>query len=396
MPLKINPRVSGMQCIRCQIIHPLEDYFEGCPSCLDSGIPASVAPHFSEWPSSLDHNTVSNWLSYPTSGLGEGNTQLSSLPLLAAALGVGELYTKNEFTNPTGSHKDRMGALIAQRALDVGIRTIAVASSGNAGVSMAAYAARSGLECVVVTTPDMSPNWRRAIEAHGARIVATETSDDRWKLIARKARCGEWYPATNYTIPPVGSNPFGVDGYRAIALELYLEFQEQQPTDILVPTARGDLIWGIAKGYSDLQRAGLLRSVPRVHAIEPCPRIAHAIAGHGMVGSFPDDTNMVSIGGNTVTQQTLHALELTDGLAVAVDDGEVAADQAVLGREGLYLELSSVATLTGLRRLAKNGEIGRNARVILIATSHGYKEEARFESPLTASAAGVDDSLASF
>lgn len=382
---KINPRISGMQCIRCQIIHPLEDYFEGCPACLRAGVPSSVAPHFSELPPSLDRSTVGDWVSYPESGLGEGSTQLSNLPRLAAALGIGELYTKNEFANPTGSHKDRMGAIITQRALDIGVRTVAVASSGNAGVSMAAYAARGELECVVVTTPDISPNWRRAIEAHGARVVATETSDDRWKLIAHKARRGEWYPATNYAIPPVGSNPFGVDGYRSIALELYLQFREQQPTDILVPTARGDLIWGIAKGYCDLRDAGLLQSIPIVHALEPFPRIAHAVAGHGMVGTFPDDTNMVSIGGNTVTQQTLHALELTGGLAVAVDDNDVAADQAVLGREGLYLELSSVATLTGLRKLMRDGEIGQNARVILIATSHGYKEEARFQNPLKAS-----------
>ncbi|ESX00622.1 pyridoxal-5'-phosphate-dependent protein subunit beta [Mesorhizobium sp. LSJC268A00] len=374
MPNRINPRVVGMKCIRCQELHPLADYFEGCPACLKACIPASVAPHYDGFPSSLDFKSIGDWISYcKPSGLGEGGTSLSRLPRLAGSLGLGALYTKNEFTNPAGSHKDRMAAMIVQRALDVGVRTLAVASSGNAGASMAAYAAHGGLECVVVTTPDMSPNWRRAIEMYGARLVVTKSSDERWQLIAQKSKNGEWYPATNYIIPPVGSNPFGVDGYRAIALEIYLQLEEL-PTDIVVPTARGDLIWGIAKGFKDLQEAALLHSIPKVHAVEPFPRIEGALGGNGVVGFFPDETNMVSIGGNTVTQQSIHALEISHGSTATVPDGDVATDQAVLAKEGLYLELSSVASLTGLRKLINAGKIAPNAHVVLIATSHGYKE----------------------
>ncbi|MGY5795617.1 threonine synthase len=374
-----------MKCVQCGTVHPVEDYFEGCPSCLSAGTPASVAPHYAEWPSILDYNTVNDWLSYPVSDLGEGKTSLSSLPRLAKSLGLTSLHTKNEFTNPTGSHKDRMGSLIAQRAAHVGIQAVAIASSGNAGASMAAYSARNELECIVVTTPHISPNWRRAIEMHGARIIATETDDDRWLLIASQAKKGNWYPATNYTIPPVGSNPFGVDGYRAIAFELHLHFGEGAPTDIVVPTARGDLLWGIAQGYEDLREAGLIKSKPRVHAVEPFPRIGAALSGQGFVGNFPDETIMDSISGNTVTQQTLRALVMSDGHAVAVQDTEVAADQAILGRQGLYLEPSSVATLTGLRQLIRENKIEPDARVVLIATSHGYKEEAHYPEALPVS-----------
>ncbi|MES0205085.1 pyridoxal-phosphate dependent enzyme [Mesorhizobium sp. LNHC209A00] len=383
MPNQINPRIAGMKCIQCDAIYPVGDYFEGCPECSSAGAPASVAPHYAEWPTTLDYETLSDWLSYPLSDLGEGKTSLSSLPCLAASLGIASLHTKNEFANPTGSHKDRMGSFVAQRAVALGIKTVAIASSGNAGVSMAAYSARGGLECVVVSTPDISPSWRRAIEMHGARIIATETDDDRWSLIANHARKGNWYPATNYTIPPVGSNHFGVDGYRAVAFELHLQFGQKAPTDIVVPTARGDLLWGIAKGFEDLSEAGLIHSKPKVHAVEPFPRIGAALSGQGLVGDFPDATTMGSIGGNTVTQQTLRALEMADGHAVAVQDAEVAADQATLAREGLYLELSSVATLTGLRNLVAEKKIEPDARVILIATSHGYKEVARYHDQLS-------------
>lgn len=380
---KLNHRVIGMKCVRCQAVNPLQDYFEGCPACFNEGYPASVAPHYTELPSSLSNQTISEWLSYPdTNRLCEGHTPLSWLPRLASSLGVSELYTKNEFANPAGSHKDRMAATIVARALDIGARTIAVASSGNAGVSTAAYAANAGLDCVVVTTPEISPNWRRAIEMHGARTIATRTSDERWELIAQRARAGDWYPATNYLIPPVGSNPFGVDGYRAVAFELYLQLADRVPTDIVVPTARGDLLWGIAKGYRDLVEAGLMSSVPRVHAVEPAPRIISAQAGQGMVGISSPGTNMVSIGGDTATLQSLDALSTTGGSAVSVSDDAVAADQVLLGRNGLYLELSSVATITGLRELIKDRRVVSSARVVLIATSHGYKEYAKYDAPL--------------
>lgn len=377
MTSKLNPRIDGMQCIRCETLHPLGDYFEGCPSCAKEGVPASVAPHYSSWPSSLGWDSIHDWLCYSSgSGLGEGRTPLSDLPRLAAEIGVDALLTKNEFANPAGSHKDRMGATVSQRAVDIGAKAIAVASSGNAGVSMAAYAARAGVECVVVTTADMSPNWQRAIHIHGAKVVIVDSLKDRWTCVAEHAAAGEWYPATNYTVPPVGSNPFGVDSYRAVALELYLQMREALPSDVVVPTARGDILWGIAKGFKDLQEAGLLSSTPKIHAVEPYPRIQRALAGQPTIGQFRDNTNMVSIGGDTVTYQSVQALELCGGSAVSVDDADVANDQAVLAREGLYLELSGVAALTGLRKLVAEKKEARSARVVLIATSHGYKEVA--------------------
>ncbi|PRX19631.1 threonine synthase [Paraburkholderia sp. BL18I3N2] len=380
----LNANIGGMQCIRCDALHPVADYFEGCPSCLASGNPASVAPRYTTLPREVRFETLGDWLCYSgTSGLGEGVTPLSSLPRVAAELDIRALHSKNEFTNPTGSQKDRMAALIVQRALDIGAKTIAVASSGNAAASVAAYACRAGLRCVVVTTPDISLNWRRAIEMYGAEIVATKSADDRWTLIKRHARNGDWYPATNYMTPPVGSNPFGVDGYRTIALELYLQLSDAPPTDIVVPTSRGDLLWGITKGYRDLQTAGLLAATPKVHAVEPYPRVAHAHHGRGMViSNYSGDTAMGSIGGNTVTHQTLRALDESGSSAISVRDEDALEDQRALAREGLYLELSSVAPLSGLRQLVENGNIGASSRVVLVSTSHGYKEPASFTTAL--------------
>ncbi|WP_352785576.1 pyridoxal-phosphate dependent enzyme [Mesorhizobium sp. M0244] len=161
---------------------------------------------------------------------------------------------------------------------------------------MAAYAAHVGLACVIVTTPDMNPNWRRAIEMHGATLLATKTPERRWQVLADRVRAGDWYPATNYVVPPVGSNPFGVDGYRSLAIELFQLPGTRECTDIVVPTSRADLLWGIARGFCDLHTAGLIEERPRIHAVEPFGRISEVLAGADYRASFAGRSAMTSIG----------------------------------------------------------------------------------------------------
>jgi threonine synthase len=380
-PAPLNSRLAGMRCLRCGRITPIGDCFEGCAACLAAGMPASVALEYRDLPDRID--PIAEWLVYPKHiGLGEGSTALVELRTLAGELGLGRLHLKNEGANPTGSHKDRMSCLVVQRALDIGASTVAAASSGNAGVSLAAYSARAGLACAIVTTPAMNANWRRAIEMYGATLLAAETADERWQVVAKRVHAGDWYPATNYLVPAIGSNPFGVDGYRAIALEIAKELMDDPPTDILVPTSRADLLWGIARGYADMQRVGIVDRKPRIHAVEPIPRLTRVLAGADYRSHFEGASKLVSIGGSTVTFQALDALHLCRGTAVVANEEEALDDQRRLARSGFYLELSSVAALTGLRRLLASGAIKSGARVILIATSSGWSEEGEIAEPI--------------
>lgn len=378
----LNPRVKGLRCIRCRSRFPVADYFEGCPICVSQHVPASLAIEYRELPRSLER--IADWQVYPDHPtLGEGSTALLSLEGLAKELGVSSLWLKNEGTNPTGSHKDRMSRFVVQRALDIGASTVAAASSGNAGVSLSAYAAHVGLNCVIVTTPDMNPNWRRAIEMYGATLIATETQERRWQVLADRVRAGDWYPATNYSVPAVGSNPFGVDGYRSLAFEILQGLGTTACTDILVPTSRADLLWGIARGYCDLQKAGLVEKRPRIHAVEPFGRISRALAGEDYRGSFAGGSAMTSIGGSTVTYQALHAIASCRGSAVVIEDAAACDDQKRLARHGFYLELSSAASLTGLRKLVAEGVIAQDAAVVLVGTSNGLSEVQTFSRPIT-------------
>ena len=123
--------------------------------------------------------------SFPT--LGEGDTPVARLHRLAEELGLDAVDIKLEGSNPTGSHKDRMTSQFVARALLRQAPVVAAASSGNAGASLAAYAAAAGIRCAIVTTPKMSPAWRRAIELTGAELHFVEDPLDRWRFIREKS-----------------------------------------------------------------------------------------------------------------------------------------------------------------------------------------------------------------
>ncbi|MGF9566859.1 pyridoxal-phosphate dependent enzyme [Neorhizobium sp. BT27B] len=372
---KPSPFLNGLRCIKCAKVWPLDDHLSGCPACAQAGTPASVAPSFFHLPSLCTPQDIPFWMAYPgASELGEGNTPLIDLPRLATQNDLERLMVKNEAANPSGSHKDRMSAALVRRALDIGPRKVALASSGNAGASLAAYCASAGIECVVVTTQGMAPGWRRSIELSGAELIVVGDPVSRWELIAERVRSGEWYPATNFTTPAVGSNPFAVDGLRAMAFELYLTLGSDQPTDIVVPVSRADLLWGITKGYADLVSAGLLKVMPRIHAAEPFPRISRALAGENWAGRFEGQSPFRSLGGDSVTYQAIAALQQSRGLVVSPDTDETITAQVDLGRQGLFVETSSAIVLSGLQTLRRQSDIARGASVLLVATSHGYKE----------------------
>jgi threonine synthase len=375
----LNPALTGFACIRCRTALPIGDYFEGCPACLERGEPSSVRSVFAQLPEALSDPArrgmarYAAWMPYSSwVSLGEGGTSCEPFAALADEVRSAAVFIKNEGQNPSGSHKDRASCLAVTRALDVGATGIVAASSGNGGASVALYAAAAGLQCRVVTTPSLSAVHRRAITMTGAELITAAESLDRWRLVREMVGEG-WFPATNYLIPPVGSNHFGTDGLRSVAFEIFEELGDQADA-VIVPTSRGDLIWGLYEGFRELEQAGLMKSMPRLFAAEPFPRISRVLGGEEQTGSFPGTTALASIGGTTVTYQSVLAVQASGGGAVVVDDGTVMRDQQRLAHHGCYMESASAATLTGLEILLREGRISSGDRVVLIATSNGYKE----------------------
>jgi len=370
-----------MVCLKCGAQLPVQDYFYGCPHCLQRGENASVTFQYSgkaEKKPGLGITKYGQYLPYEDfPSLGEGDTPVIPLPRLADQLGLGALYSKNEFQNPTGSHKDRMNPMIIARALEQGCRVVAAASSGNEGVSLAAYAAAAGLECCIISTKRINPIWKAAILAAGARLVITETADERWTFLKSKVEREGWYPATNFISPPVGSNCFGLQGYKTIAYELFETFgPEKLPGYILVTVSRGDLLYGIYEGFEDLKAQGKIQTLPKLVAVEPLPRIEKVLEGADYRTSFPGEYHLTeSIGGGTVTYQSLAAVQNSGGFAVSLPQSEVLDDVLELAGHGLYLETSSALAIGGLKKAVAQGLIPKGASALLVSTSGGTKND---------------------
>lgn len=379
-PVVPNPQHLGWRCLRCQTAYPRQDYPEGCPSCAGEGHAANLAGIYGTAPEARTRASgVYRWgsaLPYLAGvSLGEGGTPCVPLTRQARALGLASLVLKNEGANPTGSHKDRMSALAVTRALEVGARRVVLASSGNAGVSAACYAAAAGLECDVAAYHTLGAASARLILASGARLHGFATGPERWRYVERQAIEQGAFALTNYVVPAVGSQPFGVEAYRTVAFELH-EQREPLPEHVLVPSARGDLLWGLASGFLALQATGRIAAVPRLWAVEPYPRLSAVLAGADYRGSFDGSSAQASIAGHTTTWQALHALKVTRGGAVDVCDPQAWQAWRELGRAGWPAELCAAAPLAALWRLMRRGDIAEGAHVALVLTARGDRDTA--------------------
>ncbi|MBO8172987.1 MAG: pyridoxal-phosphate dependent enzyme [Bacillaceae bacterium] len=375
---QLNKNMIGFQCIRCHSIFEVKDYFKGCPLCLEEGYPASLTALYDYQKVNIDrsqrglqrYTDLLPYRSFPT--LGEGSTPIMELRDLARQIGVRHVWIKNEAQNPTGSHKDRMSPLIMARAKNMGYSTVVAASSGNAGVSIASYSAASGLKCVIIATDAIQKTYSKAIKMTGAKMIYTQTSLSRWDCMEKAVSNKGWYPATNFINPPVGSHVFGVEGYKTIAYEIMEELKETLPSIIVAPASRGDLIWGIYRGFRDARELGWINEIPKFVAVEPFPRLTRVIKGEDYRNHFAGVSDgLPSISGSTVTYQLKKTITDTKGLVKVVNLQNALQSQQELGRYGLYLETSSATIWSAITQLKH--EVDESDRILAISTSHGFK-----------------------
>lgn len=376
-----NQLVEKLTCLRCEHQYEPDDYLTGCPHCLQQEFPVSLRIKYDQsipWTvnkSSRGMNRFTDRLPYRTfPTLGEGQTPIIKIDDLEKDLGIPALWIKNEGQNPTGSHKDRMSPLIVARAASLNRSTVVAASSGNAGASLAAYAAAAGLHCKIVTTPQLNGIWGKAIRLFQAEIIEVSNSLERWEIVRMMVEQEGAYPATNFNVPPVGSNLFGVQGYTTIAYEIVEQMKDCLPTAIIVPCARGDLLWGIWEGLVESKRMGWIEDLPRLYAVEPFPRLAQVLDGHDYREKFKGDSKLLpSIGGETVTYQSIYAIRSSNGVAVKVTNEEVEEAQRNLARRGFFAEGSAAVTWPAVNKLVRSGKIDEKDRVLIMLTSNGYK-----------------------
>ena len=274
--------VAGLRCLRCGALYPPDHFVADCPACR-SVAPSNLAVEYrgdvlnGVSKQSLASGPRSIWRyahSLPVAAehgvsLGEGLTPLVELPRLARQLDLGSLHAKCEFANPTGSFKDRLASVaVSAGRVMFGARVIASSSSGNAGAAAAAYAARAGLPCIIFTFLGTAGPMVTQMQAYGAMVVGVEDKAHRWTLLEAGVRRFGWFPTSPFFGPVVGSNPYGIEGYKSLAYEIAEQLGWRVPDWIVLPVCYGDALVGMARGFAELLRLNWIKRMPRLVAAE--------------------------------------------------------------------------------------------------------------------------------
>lgn len=382
----------SLECVRCGARQPAKPISFNCPFCWDEAPSNLSVSYHRDVLEGVDRDKLAAlpsglWRyshSLPVDpadavSLGEGDTPLVPLPSLAVELGLTELWGKAEYANPTGSFKDRLASLAVSSGKSLfGAKVIATSSSGNAGAAAAAYAARAGMPCVVFSFGASTEPMITQMRSYGASVVMVEEKAHRWLLLNEGVRRLGWFPTSPFFAPAVGSNPFGIEGYKSIAYELVWQRDWQVPDWIVLPVCYGDALFGIWKGFSELRDLGWIKRIPRLVAAEIYGSLEAALDENSDTipsMSRAHDTVAISIGATQGTYQSLFAIRQSGGRAVSVADEELLYWHRELAtREGVFIEPSAAATFAAIDSLKKSGTIKRHHSVICLLTATGLKD----------------------
>jgi threonine synthase len=309
----------------------------------------------------------------PQLSLGEGGTPLIQARSLSGWAGC-EVLVKDESRNPTFSHKDRLNLCTISAALAAGAPGIAVASSGNHGASAAAYAARAGIPCILITANGTSDGAQSFMRAYGAAVVSVPV-ETRRELLLRVVKETGFMPVSSVTERHTG-NPFGPEGYKTISYELFCQLGQKAPAAVFAPTGYAELLFGLWKGFNELKSFGLIEEIPQIVACEPAARapLAKAVrlkAEFAEVEAAP--TNAFAIACTLSSYRGHLSVTRSGGFALAVSDEEIGNACAESGKAGLWPEFSAAAALAGVKQAVAAGT-KFNGPVVAIQTSSGFKD----------------------
>lgn len=383
--------LDHLECFRCARTYPPGKLFQGCPAC-SAERPSNLfcvydyqglKRSFSK--TALQRRSPSMWRYLELLPVGEehvvtlheGMTPLIHCPRLGRRYGLKRLYVKDESRNPTWSFKDRLASAGASKAREMGCHVLAVASTGNAGAATAAYAARAGMQAAIFTTADMPSTMRVLMQSYGARVYAVPTMADRWQMVQRGVQERGWFPVQNFMVPPLGANPYSLDGAKTMGFELCEQLDWHPPDVVVAPVTVGDLPVGAWRGFLEFREMGLVDRVPRMVAAEVFGPLSNALAqGLDHTEAMPTHpTVAVSAGAANSTFQSLRMVRDTGGTAVVASDQEIMQAQLELAEtEGIYAEASSTLALAALKKLAVAGQVREDEVAVVLLTSTGLKD----------------------
>ncbi|MBI2394933.1 MAG: threonine synthase [Deltaproteobacteria bacterium] len=292
-----------------------------------------------------------------------GWTPLYDAPRIARRLGVRKIWIKDEGRMPTGSLKDRASAVVVQRARAIGAPRIITASTGNAGVALAAMARCADLEAIVLVPETAPPAKLAQLAVFGARVVLVKGSyDDAFGLSEEASRELGWYCRNT------GQNPFTVEGKKTVAFEIAEQLGFRAPDRVFVSVGDGNILMGVYKGFRELHALGWIDRIPKIMGVqaEGSSPIARAwergqVSGDWTIEEVVTTTmaDSIAAGRPADGERALRAVRDTGGAFVIVSDAEILAAIPALG-DGIavFAEPAAAAAYAGLVKARPGGLVG--------------------------------------
>jgi threonine synthase len=380
-------------CNECGARHGEDRALYVCPSCTRSQVPGGAtrgvlrvelaeASLPRRWPEAPLSSPEALAAFLPVRGpasffsFAAGGTPLLPVPRLRRALEMPRLFVKDDTRNPSGSTKDRASALVVAKAVEYGYATVAAASTGNAATALAAAGAAAGVTTVVFVPASAPPAKLVQMASYGATLLPVAgTYDQAFELSLEACARFGWYNRNT------ALNPFTVEGKKTAALEIARDLAPDGPDAVVVPTGDGVIVAGIAKGFADLVRCGLLTRVPRLVAVQPerSGAIARALRS-GAAGITPEpdagsvaDSLTVAAPRNAV--MALKDIRDSGGCGILVPEEAILESIPRLARAtAVFAEPAAAIALAGLEAALAEGLVSRDERVVLLVTGTGLKD----------------------
>jgi threonine synthase len=375
---------EALRCKECKTEYPLEAKYvcEQCFGPLEVRYASREGVDPDELKRRIQAGPYSIWryadflpVEHPYSALGAGWTPLVRADRLAAELGIGELWIKNDAANPTHSFKDRVVSVALARAQELGYTTIACASTGNLANAVAAHASAAGLESFVFIPSDLEEQKVLATGIYGTNLVAVKGNyDDVNRLCTELAGEHEW------AFVNINMRPYYAEGSKTLAFEISEQLGFQLPDRVVGPIASGSLFTKLARGFEEWLEVGLIEGrLPIFNGAqaEGCSPVATAFReGRDFCRPVKPETiaKSLAIGNPADGPYALELARRSGGAIDSVTDDEIREGIKLLAQTtGIFTETAGGVTTAVLRKLAERGDIDRSERVVAVITGEGLK-----------------------
>ena len=313
--------------------------------------------------------------------MGEGMTPLIRLHMP----GLDNLWMKDEGQNPSGSFKDRGASAGFSRYRELGVKALAMHSTGNAGAAWALYAARAGIKCINYLPLDGQASTRQQCAAAGAEVRFIEDWPNAGRIVAAECAARGWLNVSGL------KEPYRIEGKKTLAFEIAEQFDWKLPDVIVFPTGGGQAVIAIYKGFAELRELGWISGPdPRLVITQyaGCAPVVKAyVEGRRECEPWSAKIDIVPGGMKSPDPISgaaiLDILRRTGGAAVAVGNDEALAAAAELCRkEGLFLGPEAATGLVGVRKAVESGAVQPASSIVLVGTGSGLKSLSLLTDPL--------------